>query len=165
MSTNTETVLTGGCQCGNVTYSSTTLPCELNNCHCQTCRRLSGAPFITFGSFPAAAITWTSGADSLKKTSYSDMAIRSHCAECGSPISMQYKCEPERISITAGSINEESVRGVLPKIKAHIFVDSMDKAGWYEIPKDNVPRYSKFSTGFQKKLDVWKQVLTAPGFG
>ena len=78
---------------------------------------------------------------------------------------MRYKCQPEQISITAGTIHEDSVKGVLPKLESHIFVDSVDKAGWYQIPRDDVPRYSKFSGGFQKKMEGWKKVLTAPGFG
>jgi len=101
----------------------------------------------------------------MKQTSYSDMAVRSHCAQCGSPISLQYKCQPEQISITAGTIDEDSVKGELPKVEAHIFVDSMEEAGWYELPKDGIKRYGKFSTRFQRKVDAWKQVLTSPGFG
>src|SRR6266536_2534349 len=138
--TSQPVVLKGGCQFGRVTYTSTALPSDLSNCHCKTCRKLSGAPFLTFGDFPASAITWISGEDTLKKTSYSEMATRTHCAECGSPISMQYKCQPDQISIAAGTIDEESVKGKLPKVGAHIFVDSMDNDGWYELPKDGIKR-------------------------
>jgi hypothetical protein len=151
--------------CGKVAYSSSTLPKDFTNCHCQICRKLSGAPFLTFGSFPTSSITWTSGPESMKTTKYSDIADRTHCTECGSPISMQYKCQPERISITAGTISEESVRGKLPKVESHIFVAQVEKAGWYDLPDDHFPRYSKFSTGFQNKIDAWKRVLSAPGMG
>lgn len=90
MSIKSEPALTGGCQCGNVTYSSSSPPSSFTNCHCQTCRKLSGAPFLTFGAFPSSAITWTSGEESLRKTTFSEIAERTHCAGCGSPISMQY---------------------------------------------------------------------------
>ena len=53
---------------------------------------------------------------------------------------MQYKSNPDRISITAGSINEESIKGALPKIKEHIFVDQNKKSGWYDLPEDDLPR-------------------------
>jgi len=161
MSDTSQITLTGGCFCGQVTYFSTALPDALVNCHCQTCRRLSGAPFLTLGNFPAAAITWTSGADSLRRKQYSDLADRTHCAECGSPISMQYKFQQDQISITAGSINEESIQGILPKVTAHIFVQ--EKAGWDHLPEDRAPRYTKFTTGFQKKVDAWKEVFSGPG--
>lgn len=158
-------VLTGGCQCGQVKYSSTILPNDFTNCHCQTCRRLSGAAFLTFAHFPVSAINWISGPASLKRTHYSDEAERTHCPECGSHISMQYNCQPDRISITAGSIYEDSVKGSLPKVKDHIFVESGSKAGWYDLPDDGVPRFSKFSGGFQSKIDQWKKVPSGPGLG
>ncbi|KAE9375425.1 DUF636 domain-containing protein, partial [Stipitochalara longipes BDJ] len=149
--------LTGSCRCGHITYTSASPPKEFTNCYCQTCRKLSGAPFLTFGLFPTSAITWTSGEKTLTKTTYSDMAERTHCASCGSPISMQYKCQPELISITAGSIDEDSVKTTLPNLSEHIFVEEVEKAGWYELPDDKVTRYSRFPPMFQKKIDEWKR--------
>lgn len=81
------------------------------------------------------------------------------------PRSPRYKCSPETISITAGSIDENSVRTTLPKVSQHIFVEKREKAGWYDLPDDKIPRYSKFSSGFQRKLDEWKKVVLAPGLG
>ena len=76
---------------------------------------------------------------------------------------MQYICQPERIGITAGSINEESVKGQLPKVGEHIFVEEGEKAGWYDIPDDKTPRSRRFDEPFQKKLDAWRNLLVAPG--
>lgn len=112
-----DPALRGSCNCGNVTYTSTVLPTSFTNCHCITCRKLSGAPYITFGSYLRSAITF-SGTVKLNK---SEVAIRSHCAECGSPVSMQYMCEPDEIHLTAGTIDLESVRGTLPKVKQVCF--------------------------------------------
>lgn len=58
------------------------------------------------------------------KLNESDVAIRSHCAECGSPVSTQYMCEPDKIHLTAGTIDEESVRGTLPKVKQVWFLST-----------------------------------------
>ena len=101
----------------------------------------------------------------MKTNTYSDLAERTHCAECGSPISMQYKCQPDMIHITAGTINEESVKGPLPKVEYHIFVGQGEKAGWYDLPEDKIPRYARFTAGFQKKIDEWKKILNEPGLG
>ncbi|KAH7356841.1 Mss4-like protein [Rhexocercosporidium sp. MPI-PUGE-AT-0058] len=158
--------LTGSCQCGKITYSSSVLPSSLTSCHCKTCRKLSGAPYLTFGSFPVSAITYTSGPSSLTQTSYSQLGDRTHCSTCGTPISMQYKCQPEYISITAGSIDEESLKAPLPKVSQHIFLS--EKASWVEIPgdeKEKCQKYEKFSANFQKKVDGWKKVFLAPGLG
>jgi len=77
---------------------------------------------------------------------------------------MSYKCEPDFISLTAGTFNEDSIRGQLPRVKQHIFVDEKVKT-WYELPDDTLPRYSSFSSAFQKKIEGWKKVLTSPGLG
>lgn len=121
--------LKGGCQCGAIIYTSTSLPSNIVNCHCRTCRRLSGAPFLSFASFPISAITWTSGASSLKKTRYSSFAERAHCSECGSPLYMYYEAGPEELAITAGSIDEASVKGALPKVDHHVFVKESASIG------------------------------------
>ena len=89
MSIKSEPALTGGCQCVNITYSSSSLPSSFANCHFQTYRKLSGIPFLTFGAFPSTTVTWTSREKSLR-TTYSEIAEPTHCAGCGSPISMQY---------------------------------------------------------------------------
>lgn len=71
---------------------------------------------------------------------------------------MQYKCQPDLISITAGSIDEESVNETLPKVSEHIFVEKQEKAGWYEIPDDKIPRFSRFPPRFQKKIEEVKSL-------
>lgn len=78
---------------------------------------------------------------------------------------MTYRCEPNVISITAGTFDEDSVRGKLPGVKQHIFVEEKVKT-WYELPEnDGVPKYSGFSSVFQKKIEAWKKVLNSPGLG
>ena len=71
---------------------------------------------------------------------------------------MQYKCQPDLIGITAGSIDEESVNATLPKVSEHIFVEKREKAGWYEIPDDKIPRFSRFPPRFQKKIEEVKSL-------
>jgi hypothetical protein len=78
---------------------------------------------------------------------------------------MSYKCSPETIGITAGSIDENSVRTTLPKVSEHVFVETGGKAGWYDLPDDKVPKYPRFSSRFQRKIDDWKKVMMAPGLG
>jgi len=149
MSNGPENTLFGGCQCGAVTYTSRALPSALCHCHCLTCRKVSGSPFLTFAQFPADSIVWTSKPDhTLRKTQYSSVAERAHCADCGSPVYMRKFSEPNEISIPAGTIDESRVTGVVPKPDHHIFVDS--KAGWYEMPQDNLPRYGKFRENDQR---------------
>ena len=37
--------LTGRCLCGNVTYEFEGEPESMKNCHCNTCRRVTGSAF------------------------------------------------------------------------------------------------------------------------
>lgn len=151
-----EAVLSGGCKCGAVSYTSTTLPTEMGNCHCLTCRKLAGAPFLTFADFSKSSITWTSGPTSFKKTRYSDYAERAHCSECGSPIYMTYDHLPDYIGIAAGTIDEGTVNGMLPKADHHIFLD--EKAGWYDLPADETGRYANHTPAFQEGLDASRKL-------
>ena len=104
--------------------------------------------------------------------SYSDIAVRAHCPECGSTLSMQYKCQPEVMSITAGTFDEGSIEGQLPKVGSHIFVEGTSAlggegekgegekiGGWYELPRDGAPRYPKHTVNFQKMIDSWERLL------
>lgn len=101
----------------------------------------------------------------MKKTSYSDIAERTHCAECGSPISMTYKCEPDVVHLTAGTMDEDSIRGPLPKVVEHIFLEEKART-WYDLPDDSkVAKHARFSCTFQRKIEAWKEVLKSPGLG
>lgn len=86
----------------------------------------------------------------------SDMAIRSSCKDCGTPMFMQYYATPDDIGVAAGTVDEASVQGRLVKPN-HIFV--ADKAGWDILPEDGLERYEKFTPGFQEALDTWKQLV------
>ncbi|EPE27314.1 Mss4-like protein [Glarea lozoyensis ATCC 20868] len=158
-----EILVTGTCQCGRVKYTSTSLPRDLSNCYCLCCRRLSGGPFQTSGEFPTESVTFTTGTSSMRQTSYSEIADRQHCAECGSQISMQYKCEPEIIYLTVGTF--ENVKGELPPVGRHIFVGTGKVGGYYEIPRDGVVRYESHSDGFEKRIAEWKEKNLGEGRG
>lgn len=78
---------------------------------------------------------------------------------------MQYKCEPESLSLVVTSIDEESVKGVIPAVGKHIFVDSVMKIGGFEVPKDSKPRIGRLPKTFQKTIEMWKQGISGPGMG
>jgi hypothetical protein len=68
---------------------------------------------------------------------------------------MIYDHQPECIGIPAGTIDEGSVKGELPKTDHHIFLD--EKAGWYDLPDDETGRYAKHRAAFQEGLDASKK--------
>lgn len=71
-----------------------------------------------------------------------------------------YKCHPARYHIAAASIDEESVKGELPKMRNHIFLK--DKAQWEVLGEDGLDRHEGFSEdGFDKKIDQWMKAHPA----
>src|SRR5438552_1848995 len=53
--------ITGGCFCGAIRYRVSATTGDVTHCHCSICRRTTGAPFVTWATFPAAAFAFTAG--------------------------------------------------------------------------------------------------------
>ena len=81
----------GGCLCGAVRFVSTGRPKWVAWCHCQSCRRHSGAPVSVFAAFERAAYTVVKG--EIAKFNSSPGTRRGFCARCGSTLT----CESERL--------------------------------------------------------------------
>lgn len=73
---------------------------------------------------------------------------------------MQYLYKPEVIDLTAGTIDEESVKGKLPEVKSSIFV-SEGKGRWDVEVRG--PIFEGFSEGMQRNIDAWKELHSGPG--
>ncbi|OBT84582.1 hypothetical protein VE02_06326 [Pseudogymnoascus sp. 03VT05] len=159
-------VLRGGCRCGNITYTSTSLPTSMGHCHCLACRKASGSPFQTFASFPIDSLTWTTHTShglSIGNTSdesglsiyeANPWARRGFCGNCGSPVRLHSATRPKEMSIVVGSIDEGSIKGEMMKPTEHIFLE--EKAGWFDLPEDGLGRFERFSEGeSDKKIKAW----------
>lgn len=79
-----EDKLTGGCLCGAVRYEAMGDPLGTCHCHCERCRRSSGAAFATAVGFPIEAVTWTKEQPASYRSSES--ASRLFCPHCGSSV-------------------------------------------------------------------------------
>ena len=77
-----QMALTGGCLCGRVRYECEAEPLWVCHCHCEMCRRHSGAPVGTFVGFPAGSVRWLGG--ELTRYRSSKDVERSFCPACGS---------------------------------------------------------------------------------
>ncbi len=80
----------GGCLCGPVRFRAEGEPKWVLWCHCQSCRKHSGAPASVFAAFTHVAVTITTG--EIKKFASSPGVQRGFCARCGSTLT----CENER---------------------------------------------------------------------
>lgn len=73
-------MLHGQCSCGAIRFETPDAPVHSALCHCNDCRRQSGAPVLAWAMFPAAAVTVT-GEPSVHASSESGR--RSFCGDCG----------------------------------------------------------------------------------
>ncbi|MDP6567586.1 MAG: GFA family protein [Alphaproteobacteria bacterium] len=123
--------LTGGCLCGTVRYRISGEPLVVTHCHCATCRRASGAPFITWITLAAGDFAYSQGEAAGYRSSAE--VERQFCATCGTSLAYLAVNHPEEIDISAGSLDEPE--RVSPQ--DHIWIGS--KLPWINMD-DGLPR-------------------------
>lgn len=160
----------GSCACGRISYGSFSQPEDSCCCHCVTCRKLSGAPYIPFVSATSKEVMFldtrsASRYEGLPRDSiggieivrFSKFADRAFCLSCHSQLAMRYHNSRGRIGLCLGTVDEGSVlnQGVndAMKPKEHIFVSQ--KVSWYDPRKGGIPCYDRFSGNFEQDLKVW----------
>lgn len=74
----------GRCLCGDIHFRATGKPKWVLWCHCQSCRRHSGAPASVFVAFADNAVSLTRGAIATYESSPG--VERGFCARCGSTL-------------------------------------------------------------------------------
>jgi hypothetical protein len=81
----------GGCLCGAVRFVATGEPIGVFWCHCQSCRRHSGAPVSVFVGFGRDAYVVIRG--EIARFDSSPGTTRGFCRTCGSTLT----CETDRL--------------------------------------------------------------------
>ncbi len=131
----------GSCYCGSAVFEYDGVPSGAIHCHCGMCRRLSGAAFTTWISFPKQGFRLLDS-DALKKFSPSKNAVRSFCGACGTNLFTEDMRYPDVVAVPAGVIAEELDK----KVDGHYFVSH--KAEWHVIG-DELPQFGGES-GFER---------------
>ncbi|KAH8725417.1 S-adenosyl-L-methionine-dependent methyltransferase, partial [Phaeosphaeriaceae sp. PMI808] len=133
-----KVVFKGGCRCGGVQYASTETPSEITVCHCRACQQLSGAGALACTSVLRTGFQYVESS-TLKTLKLSEVAERSFCGQCGTPISIAYTFTDSKISMTMGSIDLSTMACEVPKVKMHIYL--CEKAAWEVLPDDGAERW------------------------
>jgi hypothetical protein len=128
----------GGCLCGAVRYRAEGMPTNVNHCHCRMCQRASGAPVVTWATFPMSRFKWTKGAPTIRRSS--DIAVRGFCSACGSALLWQDDAHADMIDITAGSLDKPEA--VAPN--EHLWTESA--VSWLRF-EDSLPRHKRSRSG------------------
>ncbi len=125
-------LVTGGCMCGDVRFEVTGPATSACHCHCRDCQQHSGAPYVTWATFPLESFHVTEGA--LTEYASSQGATRAHCARCGTSIVYRNVKWPTDIDITAASLDDPAA--ITPT--EHIFMD--DAPPWTKMG-DGLPEH------------------------
>lgn len=141
MTANATPDLGGRCYCGAVGVQSASPPTSIINCHCNQCRRLSGAAFTTWLSLPRQA-TVISGKANLQHFAPSENGLRYFCKHCGTHVFTEDKRMPDILGVPAGILST-----ALPSNPSgHYFFS--DKAKWTACG-DDTPKFGGPS-GFER---------------
>lgn len=124
--------LQGGCFCGAVRYRIDKPLLDVTHCHCSMCRRISGAPMVTWLTVPAEGFSYTSGTAAELRSS--ERARRTFCGTCGTALTFRLLAEPAFLDVTAGSL--DAPEAVAPR--AHIW--TADQLAWLRFD-DDLPRH------------------------
>jgi len=127
-------MLTGTCHCGAVSYEAGGPVLRVAHCHCDDCRKISGATYNTALVLKSGHFRITKGEEVLIAYESSPGKFRCFCGVCGSPVYAYMKYKPEIVIIRAGILND--ALKVAPQM--HIWVNA--KAPWHEI-LDDLPQY------------------------
>jgi len=80
----------GHCLCGAIQVSATLANDEAHVCHCKTCQRWVGGPFVSVACTPETVFE---GQDAIAVYPSSDWAERGFCKICGSPLFYRLKSD------------------------------------------------------------------------
>jgi hypothetical protein len=103
--------ITGGCLCGNVTYSADAEPVVQAVCHCRDCQRQTGSPYSVFVGVPSAVFNAEGDTIASYSTTGEDHGSdteRSFCSTCGSPVYSHSPLFPDLVFVKAGSLDDAS---------------------------------------------------------
>src|SRR5947199_1815067 len=101
------TVAEGGCICGAIRYRVSGAPTNTMVCHCQSCRRVAGAPVVAWVTFPTARFQLLCGQPSEFHSS--EAVRRSFCAVCGTPLTYQHSDQGAFVDITTCTLDNPNL--------------------------------------------------------
>lgn len=94
----------GGCLCGAVRFAVTGEPLNVAWCHCESCRRHSGAPVSVFLAVRRDEFAVSKG--EITKYNSSPGRWRGFCGRCGSTLTCEGNANSPEVHLHIGSIDD-----------------------------------------------------------
>lgn len=96
----------GSCLCKSVEYTIEADVVATANCHCNTCKKSTGAAFQTVTVALNKSFNITTGEENIKTFAISDKALKHFCEKCGTPIYNTHQGFPGFNMVYLGSLDE-----------------------------------------------------------
>ncbi|MEZ5921998.1 MAG: GFA family protein [Parvularculaceae bacterium] len=90
----------GQCHCGAVRFEAEGEPKFVTRCHCESCRRTTGAAFSTWVGFRNEQVKWLAGEPAFYASS--EGVKRGSCRKCGTPLTFQSEKWPGETHLLIG---------------------------------------------------------------
>jgi hypothetical protein len=131
----TETVRTGGCQCGAVRFRIRGELGRPSICHCRMCQKQFGSLFSAFVTAPKGGVEWVREEPSYFQSSVN--VERGFCRRCGTPMSYRHG---DGLELAIGTFDDRSdlqpqiqvnYRSRLPWVEKIFEAEVYEDAGYY----------------------------------
>ena len=130
-----NTSATGRCLCGNIKFEAPIKSLWVAHCHCESCRRNTGAPVATFVGMRDDEVSWE-GERSIFNSSSGTR--RGFCPDCGTPLTYESDRHPGEVHIYVGVFDDPGMYS--PQLHVHFG----ERIPWLEM-LDELPRYAGLS--------------------
>jgi hypothetical protein len=124
----------GGCACGSVRYRLDAEPYDSGWCHCRLCQRVSGSGGMVFATVARDKFIVMQGLGKVGTFQSTSFGERSFCRDCGSPLTIHVRHQPDEIDVTVGTLDDPAK--VAPTF--HLYVSEMPE---WMIIGDDLPRF------------------------
>lgn len=132
---------TGKCLCGAVRYTCTAEPAIAGFCHCEDCRRSSGAGHCSHLGVPEASVTLSGVTTGYARPADSGNVITRHfCPTCGSALYSTNSGMPGLLFLRASSLDDLEVF----KPQMHVYAS---RAASWDRREDGLPSFDVMPPG------------------
>ncbi len=114
----------GGCLCGAVTYEAQGKTRWIAHCHCNSCRRSTGAPITTYVCVESSSFRWSGEAPA--RFNSSPGVFRAFCPTCGTPLAYEAEQWPGETHLHISTLEDPDR---YPPT-AHVY--TAERISWFE---------------------------------